>query len=127
MYGASPLGEDFFEYTGSGKERRVRQQLFSQVYGGKKRYYEECSPSRAAKASKRAVPLDFELRVVVGYDDPRRWENSNFNRLLNSLHIRHSYYEVPDVGHDLESLLEGDMKRLKSYYGKVLGGRGLGE
>jgi len=120
MYGARPMGNNFFEGVAPGREMRRRQRLFSQIYGGNQDYYEDCSPSSLAENTKNWIPIDFGMRVVVGENDPGKWENSEFNRQLKALGFRHHYREISDAGHSFSDLLSADQKRAADFYSKML-------
>lgn len=83
-----------------------RNQILQSTYGGDIAYYREQSPRTIAKQYDAGHEWVI-LRIVVGDRDHAAPGNKAFSEYLRSLSIKHSFEEVPGVGHNTMALLRG--------------------
>jgi enterochelin esterase-like enzyme len=95
-----------------------RNQILESTYGGDIEYYREQNPRTIAEQYATEYQRVI-LRIVVGDRDHAAPENEDFSEYLTTLSIRHSFREIPGVGHSSMALLLGLEASNWAFYRRV--------
>ncbi len=121
--GAGALQLDFLNDETALIPLAVRETIFANVYGNDTAYFEAQSPWRQAEQSADSLPPNFTIRMAVGDADSMLTNNRALSAHLETLDIRHSFRELPGVGHDPMQILLGlgpaNWQFYRSLFGQV--------
>lgn len=110
-FGAAHLGFKFLDHFGTVSSlagalhdadsiASRRRNIFRDVFGEKRDYFQENSPWRLAEIHAEQIQKRTLLRFIVGDQDPTLEMNRSFHQHLTKLNIKHEFEVMPNVRHN---------------------------
>jgi enterochelin esterase-like enzyme len=100
---------------------RLRRQILQDVCGNDLGYFQSISPWLIAESNRKALTeQEIVIRQVVGLLDETLNLNRRFHMRLSDLNISHQYIELPNVGHNAQTLIKSLGSRNGEFYRRAL-------
>lgn len=126
ILGAGPMQSEFDPAVGPLNLAPDRKRVLHNVYGNDQNYFKALSPWAIAEQNVKAVRCKSNIQIAVGDRDIMKYANRDFSEHLKNLHIKHDFYLVPDVAHDVIQLYRRLGEDHFSFYRQTLGEKSQG-
>jgi S-formylglutathione hydrolase FrmB len=97
------------------------QAIFTQVFGGDRKRFEENTPSALFRANRdRIVKLGLKIRLVSGSEDGTRFSVEKLDQVLTELKVPHEHEALAGVRHMVALYYDAEAERGFAFLGRAL-------